>query len=159
MKLRLVLAMVLAAAGLGVGLGCGGEGQLSREEFSDRLQSIDRRGGERWGRLAQRAGDVKPDQPLPAAVKQPISELVEFQRHAENELAVLTPPQGAEDEVQMLTDALRKRTRIFEQVLEAGSFTRRDFDKITQAGDQIDEAFRRLRNEGFLPTVDEHEDE
>lgn len=60
MERLLILAIVLVAASLGGAAGCGGEERLSREEFSERLQSIDQRGGERWGRLAQRAKDLKP---------------------------------------------------------------------------------------------------
>ncbi len=159
MKRLFVFATVLAAAGLGVGVGCGGEGQLSREEFRDRLQSFDRQGGELWGHLAQRAKDVKPDQPLPTAVKQPMRELVEFQVEAADQLAELNPPKGAEDEIEMLIAGLQERTQAFDEALEAGHFTSLQFDRITQSGDKLDEAFQRLRDEGFLPKVDEHEDE
>ena len=86
MKHSFALAIVLAVASLGVFAGCGGEDGSSREEFSEGLESIDQRGGERWSLLAQRAEDLKPDQPIPADVKQPISELVDFQRHAVAEL-------------------------------------------------------------------------
>ena len=159
MERLLILAIVLLAAGLGGAAGCGGEERLSREEFGQRLQSIDQRGGERWGRLAQVAADLKPDQPLPADVKQPMTELVEFQRHAAAELAELNPPQDAEEEVEELIAALRDRTEIFERAIEAGRFTRRDSDQITESGDRIDEAFEQLRKEGFLPEADEHEEE
>jgi len=67
-----VFAIVLAAASLGVVAGCGGDERLSREEFSERLQSIDQRGSERWGRVAQRANDLNPDQPISADLKQPM---------------------------------------------------------------------------------------
>ena len=159
MERLLILAIVLLAAGLGGAAGCGGEERLSREEFGQRLQSIDQRGGERWGRLAQVAADLKPDQPLPADVKQPMTELVEFQRHAAAELAELNPPQDAEEEVEELIAALRDRTEIFERAIEAGRFMRRDSDQITESGDRIDEAFEQLRKEGFLPEADEHEEE
>ena len=159
MKHLFALATVLAAASLGAVAGCGGEERLSREEFSDRLQSMSQEGGERWGRLAQRAKDVKPNQPLAADVKQLMKELVDFQRQAADELAELNPPQGAEDEVEKLIDALRERTQTFEQAIEAGRFTRRQSDQITRAGDKIDEAFEQLRKEGFLPEADEHEEE
>lgn len=155
----LFFAAALAAASLGVVAGCGGDERLSREEFSDRLQSIDRRGSELWGRLAQRAQDVKPDQPLAAEVAQPMSDVVEFQRQAADELEELNPPEGAEEEVEKLIEALRERTETFEQVIGAGRFTRREFDRITQSGDKIDAAFEQLRNEGFLPNVEEHEEE
>ena len=159
MKRLFALATVLAAASLGAVAGCGGEERLSREEFSDRLQRIGQEGGERWGRLAQRAKDVKPDQPLAADVKQLMKELVDFQRQAADELAELNPPQGAEDEVEKLIDALRERTQTFEQAIEAGRFTRRQSEQITRAGDKIDEAFEQLRKDGFLPEGDEHEEE
>jgi hypothetical protein len=148
MKHLFALAIVLAAASLGVVAGCGGEEGLSREEFSERLQSIDQRGGERWGRLAQRAEDLKPDQPLPIEVKQAIAELEE-----------LNAPDEAQEEVEKLIAALRERTETFEQVIEAGRFTRQDFDQITESGDKIDEVFEQLRKEGFLPEADEHEEE
>jgi len=159
MERLLMLAIVLMAAGLGGAAGCGGEERLSREEFGERLQSIDQRGGERWGRLAQVAADLEPDQALPADVKQPMTDLVEFQRQAANELEELNPPQEAEEEVEELIAALRDRTEVFEQVIEAGRFTRRDFGQITESGDKIDEAFEQLRKEGFLPEADEHEEE
>jgi hypothetical protein len=159
MERLLMLAIVLMAAGLGGAAGCGGEERLSREEFGERLQSIDQRGGERWGRLAQVAADLEPDQALPADVKQPMTDLVEFQRQAADELEELNPPQEAEEEVEELIAALRDRTEVFEQVIEAGRFTRRDFGQITESGDKIDEAFEQLRKEGFLPEADEHEEE
>ena len=159
MKRLFAHATVLAAASLGAVAGCSGEERLSREEFSDRLQSMSQEGGERWERLAQRAKDVKPDQPLAADVKQLMKELVDFQRQAADELAELNPPEGAEDEVEKLIDALRERTQTFEQAIEAGRFTRRQSDQITRAGAKIDEAFEQLRKAGYLPEVDDHPDE
>ena len=159
MKRLFALATVLAAASLGAVAGCGGEERLSREEFSDRLQSMSQEGGEHWGRLAQRAKDVKPDQPLAADVKQLMKELVDFQRQAADELAEVDPPEGAEDEVEKLIDALRERTQAFEQAIEAGRFNERQSDQITRAGDEIDAMFEQLRQEGFLPEADEHEEE
>jgi hypothetical protein len=149
--------VVLAAASLAVLAGCGGEERLSREAFSDRLQSIGQEGSERWGRLAERAGDLKPGQPLPADVEQPMRELVEFQRQAVRELEELNPPKDAEEEVETLIEALRERTETFEQVLVARRFTPRQSDQVTRSGDRIDAAFEQLRAQRFLPTVEEHE--
>ena len=159
MERLLILAIVLLAAGLGGAAGCGGEERLSREELGSRLQSIGQRGSERWGLVAHEAADLKPNQPLPADVRQPMRELLEFQRQAVAELAELNPPEEAEEEVEMLIEALRERTVAFEQALEAGRFTRLDFDQITESGDRIDEAFEQLRKEGFLPEADVHEEE
>lgn len=159
MKCLFALAIALAAASLGAVAGCGGEERLSREEFSDRLQTIDRRGGELWGRLAQRAQDLKPNEPLPADVKQALTELVEFQEQAVEELEGLNPLEDAEEPVETLIEALRERTEIFEPVIEAGRFTRQNFAQVTQSGEKIDQAFAQLREEGFLPTADEHEEE
>src|SRR5918994_895911 len=144
MERLLMLAIVLMAASLGGAARCGGEERLSREEFGERLQSIDQRGSERWGRVAQVAADLEPNQALPADVKQPMTDLVEFQRQAAAELAKLNPPEEAEEEVEMLIEALRDRTEVFEQVIEAGRFTRRDFGQITETGDKIHEAFEQL---------------
>ena len=149
------LAIVLAAAGLGVGAGCGGEERLSREEFGERLQSIGRRGSERWGRLAQRAADMKPDEPIPADVRHSLRELAEFQRQAVAELEKVNAPENAGEPVELLIDALRERTATFERAIDAGSFTQRQFDLVTQSGEKIDEAFRQFRNEGLLPKVED----
>lgn len=159
MERLLMLAIVVMAAGLGGAAGCGGQERLSREEFGERLQSIDQRGGERWGRLAQVAADLEPDQALPADVKQPMTDLVEFQRQAAAELAELNPPEEAEEEVEMLIEALRERTAAFEQAIAAGRFAQRQSEQITGSGDKIDEAFEQLRKEGFLPEADEHKEE
>jgi len=156
---RLFALVIMLAAGLGVVAGCGGEKRLARENFSDRLQSIDRRGSERWGQLAQRAADLKPGQPVPADVEQRLKELVEFQRQAVSELERLSAPEDAGEAVEMLIDALRERTATFEQAIDAGSFSPRMFGQITQSGEKINEAFKRLRNDGFLPQEEAHEDE
>jgi hypothetical protein len=155
----LILAIVFVAASLGVVAGCGGEERLSREEFSERLQSIDQRGGELWERLAQRAQDLEPDQPLPADVKQALTDLVDFQEQAVEELEALNPPEDAEEPVEMLVEAVRARTETIEQAIEAGRFTQQESGQLTQSGDKIDEAFEQLRKEGFLPDADEHEEE
>src|SRR5919109_580480 len=149
MKYLFALATVAAAALLAGVAGCGGEERLSREEFSDRLQSIGERGGELWGRLAQRAEDLKPGELLPADVKQALTELVDFQEKAATDLAGLNPPEDAEEPVEMLIAALRERTDTFEQVIEAGRFTRQDSERVTQAGEEIDQAFEQLRAEGL----------
>ena len=159
MERLLILALVLVAAGLGGAAGCGGEERLSREQFGQHLQSIEQRGSERWEHLAQLAADLKPEQPLPADVIQPMRELVEFQRQAVAELDGINPPDGAEDAVEMLTEALRERTVAFEEAIAAGRFTQRQSDQITQAGDKIDEAFEQLSKDGFLPAADDHAEE
>jgi DNA repair ATPase RecN len=159
MKCLFALATVLAATSLATVPGCGGEERLSREDFSARIQSIGERGGELWERLAQRAQDLEPDQPLPADVKQALTDLVDFQEQAVEELEALNPPEDAEEPVEMLVEALRARTEIFEQVIEAGRFTRQDSDQTTESGDKIDAAFEQLRKAGFLPEADEHEEE
>lgn len=156
MKRVLVLTIVLAAV-LSIAAGCGVDDRLSREEFSQRLQSIDQRGGEVYGRVADRAADLQPDQPLPADITQPLRELVEFQRQAATELEAIDPPEGAEEAIETLTEALHERTETIEQAIEAGRFTRTEFDHVTESGEKIDEAFAQLRNEGFLPEADEHE--
>jgi hypothetical protein len=159
MKHLFALATVVAAAMLGGVAGCGGEERLSRDEFSDRLQRIGERGGELWTRLAERAEDLEADEPIPADVKQAMTELVEFQKQAAADLEGLNPPEDAEEPVGMLTEALRERTATFEAVLEAGRFTEQDSERVTQSGEEIDRAFEQLRAEGFLATVDEHEGE
>jgi hypothetical protein len=159
MKSLFALATVAAVTVLGGVAACGGEERLSRDEFSDRLQSIDERGGELWGRLAQRAENLKPGEPLPADVKQALRELVDFQDEAVAELERLNLPEDAEEPVEALVAALRERTETFENVLEVGHFTEQDFQRVTRSGEEIDQALGQLRQEGFLPAPDEHDEE
>jgi hypothetical protein len=159
MKYLLALATVVAAAMVGGVATCGGEERLSREEFGDRVQSIGERGGERWERLAERAENLNPGEPFSADVKQALAELVEFQQQAAAELEGLNTPEDAEEPVEILIEALRERTETFEQVIEAGRFSRQDSDQVTQSGEKIDQAFAQFGEEGFLPAADEHEDE
>ena len=158
MRHLFVLASLVLAALLGGPTACGGGEKASTDGFSDRLQSIGERGGEQWGRLAQEADDLEAGDPLPPEVRQALTELVAFQMQAESELAALTPPEGAEEAVELLIEALRERTETLEQVLEQGRFTVQTAERTTQAGEKIDEAFAQLRSQGFLATADDHED-
>lgn len=153
------VAIVLAAASLGVAAGCGSDQQPSGVEFSDRLENIAQQGSQRWALLAQRAKDLNPGEPLTRDLKQPINGLVAFQRHAADTLRELAVPEDAAEEVNMLIEGLRERTEVFEQALQSGRLTRRQSDRITQAGNTIDLAFDQLRTEGYIPTVDEHTDD
>ncbi len=159
MKYLFTLATVVAAAMLGGVAACGGEERLSRDEFTDRLERIGDRGGELWGRLARRAEALEPGEPLPADVEQALTELVEFQEQAAAELDSLSPPEDGEEPAEMLIEALRERTETFEQAIEVGYFTPQNSDRVTQSGEKIDRAFEQLRDDGFLPIADEHEEE
>jgi hypothetical protein len=158
MKGLVTIAIVVVTATLGGVAGCGGEERLSHEEFGDRVQSIAEQGGELWGRLAERAQSLQTDERLPGDIVQALEELVEFQEQTVTELETLTPPEAAEEPVEMLTEALRTRTETFKQVIEAGHFSEQDSDRVTQAGEEIDEAFERLRAGGFLPADDDHQE-
>jgi hypothetical protein len=158
MKRLFAIVILVLTATLGGVAGCGGEERLQREEFGDRLQSIGKRGGELWERLAERAQSLETDQPLPGDIEQALDELVEFQEQTVAELETLTPPEDAQEPVETLTEALRTRTEVFKKVIAAGHFTEQDFARVTQAGDEIDEAFEQLRASGFLPTADDHQE-
>lgn len=148
------LLIVLAAASLGGLAACGGEERLSREEFSDRVQSIDRRESERFGRLVEQATRLKPDQLLPNEVKQGMRGFAAGLRRAADELDELNPPEGAEEVTETLIEALRERADGFEQAAREERITLRQLEEqrsITKAGDKIDRAFEQLRTDGFLP--------
>lgn len=156
------LALLLAAAGLGPLAGCGGEQRLSREEFGDRLQSINQRESARFERLAQRAMRLKPDQALSGDLKQDMREVAGGNRRAAEELDELEPPEDAEEETERLVEALRERADGFEQAASQERMTLRGLEEersITKAGEKIDGAFERLRKQGFLPEEDDHSEE
>jgi hypothetical protein len=158
MKRLQTIAIVVAAATLGGFTGCGGEEAVAREELNDRLARINERGGELWGRLAERAQSLETDQRLPGDVEEALTELVAFQQQTVAELESLTPPDAAKEPIEMLIEALRKRTEALTQVIRAGSFSEQDSDRVTQAGEEIDEAFEQLRAAGFVPATDDHQE-
>lgn len=154
---RLRLFAIVLAASLGITPGCGSDQQLSGAEFSDRLQKIYHEGSELWDRVAERAGDLEPAEPITGELEQSLHELVAFQRRAADELRELRAPATAEEEIEMLIEALQARTEAFEQALEARRFTGEQFDRITEAGGRIDLAFTQMRAEGILPTAEDND--
>lgn len=150
---RWSLLFVVAVAGLGVLSACGGEERLSRQEFSDRVQSIDRRESTRFERLAERVMRLKPDDPLPDEVKQGMLEFAGGLGRAADELEALNPPEEAEEETDMLIEAIRQRADGFERAAHQERITLQELEaegSITAAGEKIDHAFEQLRQEGFF---------
>jgi hypothetical protein len=64
---------------------------------------------------------------------------------------------GAEQPVQGFIRALRERTNMLKRVIEAGRFTQKEFDYVTDLGGEIDRAFSQLRADGFVSNVHTHE--
>jgi hypothetical protein len=150
---RRLIPIALAAAGLVAVAGCGGDERLSRDGFADRLQTIDRQGSAPYERLAQQAARLKPDQPLTETVKRGMRQYAGALARAADQLDQLNPPSGAEDETATLTDALRQRAESFEQAAREQRVTLRQLEQQragTTAGEKIDRAFERLREQGFL---------
>lgn len=157
LRVRVGVAVVLAAAVVATLPACGGDEPSAREQFAEQLQSIDRRGSEQWAKLARSAAHLRPGQALAGEVTQALRDTVEVHGAIADELETLEAPQGVEDEVALLAEALRARTAVFEDALERRRLTQADFARIEGAGEQIDAAFERLRDEGFLPAEEEGE--
>lgn len=150
---RRSLAIALTAASLGAMAACGDDRRLSRDAFSDHLQSIDRWGSARYERLAEQAMRLKPDQPLTDEVKRAMRQYATGLSRAADRLAELDPPEAAEQHTATLTEALRTRASAFERAARTEHSTLRELERqasITNAGEQIDHAFERLREDGFL---------
>jgi mannitol-1-phosphate/altronate dehydrogenase len=150
---RRLIPIALAAAGLVAVAGCGGEERLSRDAFSDRLQSIARQGSARYERLAQQATRLKPDQPVTEHVKRGMRQYAGALARAADQLDQLDLPSGAEDETATLTEALRQRADAFERAAREQRVTLRQLEQQragTKAGEKIDRAFEQLREHGFL---------
>ncbi len=148
------LALLLVGASLGGLAGCGGDERLSREEFADRVQSIDRRESARFARLAQQAMRLGPDEALTEEVRGGMREFAGALRVAADELEALNPPKEASEATDMLVAALRERAAGFEEAAGRERVTIRELERdgsITRAGDKVDRAFERLRTDGFLP--------
>jgi hypothetical protein len=156
------IGIVLAAAGLATLAACGGDQRLSRDAFEDHLQSIERWGSTHYGRLAEQAMRLRPDQPLTDEVKQAMRRYARGLARAADQLDDLNPPQAAERQTALLIEALHERASGFEQAAQQQRTTLRELERehsTTQAGERIDRAFEQLRDDGFLMIAPNHPDE
>jgi hypothetical protein len=152
-----IIAIMLAAAALGAVAGCGGDDdeELSREEFSEQLQSIIEEPSAAFGRLAQEGARLKPADVLPEELKAEIGAVGETMREAADELEELDPPEDAEEQTQQLIDAIRERAEAFEQVAGEADITLREFaPTLRESGGRVDQALEALRQLGYLPEAE-----
>jgi hypothetical protein len=101
---------------------------------------------------------VNPNAPLADDFKARMRAVAVADRRAADEIEALTPPQAAAELIQQLGAAVRARAGAFEwaagatislqQLEEEGS--------ITEAGEQIDRVLQQLREAGFLPDEQPH---
>lgn len=152
------VAAAIAVAALAA---CGGaKGDDEGEEgFKERLASIVEPASARYGELGERAGGVNPNTPLPDDFKAQMRAVASGDRRAADEIEALTPPQAAAEVIQQLGAALRARADAFERAAGATTITLQQLEEegsITEAGEQIDRALQQLREAGFLPDEQPH---
>lgn len=150
---------MLAIAAIGaVGGGCGGDDRLSREEFSQRLQSIIEKPSSAFGRVAQHGADLKPADVLPDELKRELSVFVETMREATDELEVLSPPEDAEEPTDELIAAIQERADALDEAAREENITLREFaPTLTGTGEKVDRALEALRRAGYLPESEERD--
>lgn len=157
--------LVMALVGVAVLAACGGgngdaEARAGTEDFNARLASIVQTENVRYGELAERVGDLSPDQPLPADVKQQMRDLAQAARRAADALEQLTAPPEATPLVRELGAALRQRADDFERASSRSGVTLQQLETegdITESGERLDRAVRALIEAGFLPEAESHE--
>jgi hypothetical protein len=153
------ILILLTAAGLTALAACGADERMSRDAFEDRLQGIERWGSVQYGRLAEQALRLRPDQPLTDEVKQAMSRYAQGLARAADQLDDIDPPQPAEKGTAMLIEALRDRASGFQRAARMQRTTLRELERersTTQAGERIDRAFKQLREDGFLTISPDH---
>lgn len=150
------LPFVLAIAAIGAVGGCGDDDRLSREEFSQRLQSIIEKPSSAFGRVAQHGADLKPADVLPDELKRELSVFVETMREATDELEELSPPEDAEESTDELIAAIQERADALDETAREENITLREFaPTLTGTGERVDRALEALRRAGYLPESEE----
>lgn len=152
-KRELVLAAItvtaLAACGGG---GANGEAR-DDDDFKARLSRIVGDASEQYGALAERAGNINPNEDLPDDFKAQMNAVASTDRRAADAIDALSAPQSAVDLVDALVAALRARADAFEGVASQATVTLQEIERdapLTEAGEQLDRAVGQLRDAGFL---------
>ncbi|HET6752616.1 MAG TPA: hypothetical protein VFH23_01535 [Jiangellaceae bacterium] len=151
------VAAAIAVAALAA---CGGaKGDDNGEErFGERLATVVEPASAGYGELGERSGSVNPNAPLPDDFKAQMRAVAEGDRRAADEIEALTPPQAAAELIQQLGAALRARAGAFERAAGATISLQQleEEGSITEAGEQIDRVLQQLREAGFLPDEQPH---
>ena len=149
-----IAAIVLAGAVLGVVAGCGGDGdeEVSQEEFGTELQRAVEEPRAAFAQLAKEGEKLKPSDLLSTELKAEIGSVGETMGEAADELEQMDPPEGAEEDVQALIDALNDRADGFQQAAAEDRITLREFaPTLRESGARVDQAIAALRAAGYLP--------
>jgi hypothetical protein len=152
-------AAAIAVAALAACGGAKGGDDDGEEGFKERLASIVEQASSRYGELGERAGSVNPNAPLADDFKAQLRAVASGDRRAADEIEALTAPQAAAELIQQLGAALRARAGALERAAGETTITLQQLEEegsITQAGEQIDRALQQLREAGFLPDEQPH---
>jgi hypothetical protein len=153
---------VAAAIGVAVLAACTGAKENNNQEgFEERLASIVEVTSSRYGELGERADGLNPNAPLTDDFKTQMRAVAVGDLRAADEIAALTPPQTAAELVQQLETALRARARAFEQAAGPTTITLQRLEEegsIAEAGEQIDRVLQQLRDAGFFPEEQPHDE-
>lgn len=156
--------LVLAAISVTALAACGGGGANGEarddDDFKARLSRIVEDASEQYGALAERAGNINPNEALPDDFKAEIDAVGATARRAADAIDALSAPQSAVDLVDALVAALRARADAFEGVASQATVTLQEVERdaaITKAGEQLDRALRQLRDAGFLREEEPHD--
>ena len=149
---------MLAATALVAAGGCGDNDDegLSREEFSQQLQSIIEEPSSEFARLAEQGAELKSADVLSDDFKTEIGAVGKTMGQASEELDALTPPEDAEQQTNELIEALQQRSVAFEQAAREKNITLREFaPSLRETGERVDRAKEALRQEGYLSEAEE----
>lgn len=149
--------IVLLTVMLGALAACGGGGNGGASEgadFKTLLGRIVQDASEQYGALAERAGSINQNEPLPDDFKAEMREVAATARRAADGIEALSPPQAAREMVGALVVALRARADAMERAAARPTVTLQELESdasLTAAGEALDRALGQLRDAGFLP--------
>ncbi len=142
-----------AFAALAVLVGCGDDNgdttsaeELSREEFSQELERVDREVSQAFGQVFESGvAQLPPDAQVPEAVKEALQTAADFEREAADRLDQLEPPEDAQEAVDGLTETAREQADTLSEAAEREGLT---------AG-ELQEAFEQQSPERYLNELEE----
>jgi hypothetical protein len=155
------VAAAIAVAALAACSGAKGDNH-QEEGFEERLASIVEATSSRYGELGERAGGLNPNAPLADDFKAQMRAVAVGDRRAADEIEALTPPEAAAELVQQLETALRARAGSLEQAAGPTTITLQRLEEegsITEAGEQINRVLQQIRDAGFFPEEQPHDEQ
>ena len=150
-----VLAALVLIAGCGDNGGDSASPEgLSREEFTQELEQVDREVSQAFGQVFESGVEqLPPEAPVPDAVKEGLAAAADVEREAADRLDALDPPEDAQEAVDGLAQSAREQADALAEAAEQEGLTAAELQQAFEQ--QNPERFlNELEELGYLPSND-----